>query len=784
LRCAATTLLKQVLLGALGCAVFAYVATAFAAEPTPNGQPALDTAQRADVAGSVPQRPEEPRAAKAYDVFETYCARCHQAGRLEQPLASGGLADILAIDDLGRDPVLVKPGLPDASRLYDVLETRHAPLDVFVGGPATAEPQPEDIEAVRGWIRDLPPSVQRCSSREPVPSDDIDNMMRDAQRLERDQGDDVRFISLVNIYNSCATPAEMSAYVQALSKLMNSLSSSAEPVKLTPLNAAGTVFSFRMADFGWDARRWALIEQAYPPTLAHPVAADVLRTAGTKVPIVNGDWLAAAAGEAPLYYELLGIPEKLGDLAKLNAVDIEQSIKTAAARRMAIRTSAVTRGNRLIERHPGVRGGLWLVYDFATNSGEQNVFEHPQGPTSALFGQAPFKPDEIRALYALPNGFYAFAIYDAAGHRIDRVLPGIEKPYAGIEADAVEPTTKAGVNCFACHADGLVEAKDDFKSAVKTSGPPSPGHAEALRLFGTDSENTLLLIGSRDRYHLAEKAVGIDPEAKIGGQELVTGLAERYRQGADFETALAQTGLKRAAVLNELTGASGAAAPLARRLLHGVLSRSELERMFALLRGVDDPPPAVPEPGGFLRDSKSEIGLSMWLDKPRPVSGDLVTVKVEADNDCYLTVISVDAAGVATVLFPNDFATDNLISAGKPISIPPANAPFQLRFKSEGSETLLARCSTNATPPIGIEHDFERQRFTALGNWENYIEDTLVTEAELRASPEKAERARLARSGALKRRRDRGERIEPLRPDVPMKKPLRDGRAVLVLGPD
>jgi hypothetical protein len=206
--------------------------------------------------------------------------------------------------------------------------------------------------------------------------------------------------------------------------------------------------------------------------------------------------------------------------------------------------------------------------------------------------------------------------------------------------------------------------------------------------------------------------------------------------------------------------------------------------MFALLRGVDDPPPAVPEPGGFLRDSKSEIGLSMWLDKPRPVSGDLVTVKVEADNDCYLTVISVDAAGVATVLFPNDFATDNLISAGKPISIPPANAPFQLRFKSEGSETLLARCSTNATPPIGIEHDFERQRFTALGNWENYIEDTLVTEAELRASPEKAERARLARSGALKRRRDRGERIEPLRPDVPTKKPLRDGRAVLVLGPD
>jgi hypothetical protein len=221
---------------------------------------------------------------------------------------------------------------------------------------------------------------------------------------------------------------------------------------------------------------------------------------------------------------------------------------------------------------------------------------------------------------------------------------------------------------------------------------------------------------------------------------------------------------------------------LARRLLHGNISRPELERLFSLLQGIDDPQPAPSAAAGFLRDTKSEIGLSMWIDKPRPAPGDLVTVKTEADNDCYLTVISVDAKGSATVLFPNDFERDNLITAGKAVSIPPPEAPFQLRFQSEGSETLLARCSTSAAPPVGIEHDFERQRFTALGNWENFIEDTLVTEAEMRASPEKAERARIARTGAIKRRQERGERIEPLRPDVPTERPLRDGRAVLVLG--
>jgi len=783
---AVTKFLKRALIGVLGLSALAYVGAgaALAVETAPPSNPAPGGQESAgERTTGVPPRPEEPRAAKAYDMLGTYCARCHQSGRLERPLASGGLANILAIDDLARDPVLVKPGLPDASRLYDVLETRHAPLDVFTGGPVAAEPQPDDIESIRGWIRDLPASVQTCSARHPVRPDDMDKMMRDAQRLERDQGGDVRFITLAHLDNACATPAEMSAYTEALNKLMNSLSSSGEPVKLTPLNAGGTIFSFRMADFGWDAGRWKLIERAYPSALAHPIAADVLKTAGTKVPIVDGDWLAAAAGEAPLYYELLGVPKKLADLAKLNSVDIERSIKTAAARRIAVASSAVTRGNRLIERHPGARGGLWLVYDFATSAGDQNIFEHPQGPESALFAQTPFKPDEIRAIYVLPNGFFAFALYDATGNRIDRVLPGIEKPYAGVESDAIEPTTKSGVKCFACHSDGLVEAKDEFKTAFDASAPVSPSRRAALRLFGTDSENMLLMIGSRDRYHLAVKSVGINPETRVRGEELVTGLAERYREGAVFETALAQTDRERDAFLTELTEARGAAAPLARRLLHGVLSRSELERLFALMKGIDEPSSVVARPGGFLHETKSDIGLSMWLDKPRPVPGDLVTVKIEADNDCYLTVISVDAAGVATVLFPNDFEPDNLLSASRRVSIPPADAPFQLRYKSEGSETLLARCSTSATPPIGIEHDFERQRFTALGNWENFIEDTLVTEWELRANPEKAERARLARSGALKRMRDRGERIEPLRPDVPTDKPLRDGRAVLVLGP-
>ena len=52
----------------------------------------------------------------------------------------------------------------------------------------------------------------------------------------------------------------------------------------------------------------------------------------------------------------------------------------------------------------------------------------------------------------------------------------------------------------------------------------------------------------------------------------------------------------------------------------------------------------------------------------------------------------------------------------------------------------------------------------------------------MRTNPEKAERASIARAGAIQRRRDRGERIDPPRPDVVSGKSLRDGRAVLVFG--
>ncbi len=751
--------------------------------PDLDGPAAADVTQPAAPVVTLPPRPQEPRAAKAYAVFDAYCARCHQTGKVEEPMASGGLANILSIDDLVRNPGAIRPGLPDASRLYDVMMTRHAPLDVYAGRGEDAEPRPDDIETIRQWIKETEPEVQSCRARKPIAASEFEGLIRDAQRIAGPEAKDVRFVSLAHLYNACATDAEISAYRQALTKLLNSLSWANEAVELDALDSTGTLLMFRMSKLGWIGGHWDLVQRTYPKALMRALPDDIRIASGVAVPLVNGDWLAASVSDTPLYYSLLGLPSKLADLAKMNGIDIDQNLKNATARRVAVRSSAITRGNRLIERHTGGRGGFWLAYDFATSSADQDIFERPLGPKATATVKAPFKPDQIRVMFALPNGLFAYGLYDAAGNRIDRVLPGIEKPYRGQESAGLEPGTRAGGNCFACHTSGLKSVRDDFRTVAlpETSTLGKDVRDAALALYPSDSEMVLLLSADIEKSRKAFAAAGIDPALMLGGEEIVSALARRYRGEADLKAASAEAGVATDTFVSELTAAKGTAAPLARRLQQGVLPRDELDRLFALLKGADAPSERAAA-GGFLRDVKAEIGLSLWLDKQRPAAGELVTVKAEADSDCFMTVVSVDADGKATVLFPNDFETDNLVPAGTTLSIPSANSPYQLRFKADGTETLLARCSTSPSPPTGIEHDFERQRFTALGNWENFIQDTLETDAELRRNPDKAARARAAKAQAMSRRQARGERLEQPRPDTSPNKALRDGRAVIIIG--
>lgn len=806
-------------------------------QQTPSGQPAAPAASlpppaAADFAGTVPPRPANPRAAKAYATFDTYCARCHQTGRLDMPLPAGGLGNILALGDVARRSALVTPGVPDASALYDVLANAHAPLDVLTSRGADGVPGADEVSAVRDWIRDLPGTAQQCAGRKHIRASEIDTWVEEALRAERERAREVRFVSLVNLYNACASSAEMAAARQAVGKLLNSLSWAPQAQRFTAVDPHGTLIAFRLPDLAWSERQWDVLVKAYPKALVAALSDRTRRSAGAANPIVRGDWLAAALSDAKLYYELLGIPPSLTELAEKAGVDVDAGIRAFRARRALVRDSAVTRGNRMAERHSGATGGFWLIYDFATSKGDQDLIERPLGPGGRGV-RTPFRADGVRALFGLPNGFLAYALFDAAGTRVDRVSAATAKQIYPAAA-ALE---RAGLGCFGCHALGIKPVRDAYRAHVQSqidalaraqaealaqaeaearakaqaqepaqalaqppsqaagnppppaapadaalaAAPPNPPvlppddiRDTALQLSASDGEMKLLSDADNERYRNALIAAGIDRALTFDGAELVTGLARRYEEGTDYAGAAIELGLDTETLDTALANAPAAIADLALHLRQGRRPRDQIDRLFAYLKNVEPPATAKAQPSAA---SNAQIGLTLWVDKPRPGRGDLIRVNAAADTDCYLTLINVDPGGRATVVFPNDFEPDNLIAAGRPAVIPRAESQYQLRRKEEGRELIVARCSTSPAPPTGIEHEFSRQRFTVLGDWEAFIADVLITEADLRRNPQKVSRARVVRAQAA--RRDSGRSSD--RADTAPGRTLADGRAVVVI---
>jgi len=69
------------------------------------------------------------------------------------------------------------------------------------------------------------------------------------------------------------------------------------------------------------------------------------------------------------------------------------------------------------------------------------------------------------------------------------------------------------------------------------------------------------------------------------------------------------------------------------------------------------------------------------------------------------------------VLLPNRFQQDNFIRAGVPVQFPGGSAPFKYQMRDSGLETVVAVCSQRSTGADGISHDFTRDAFTSVPNY-------------------------------------------------------------------
>ena len=173
---------------------------------------------------------------------------------------------------------------------------------------------------------------------------------------------------------------------------------------------------------------------------------------------------------------------------------------------------------------------------------------------------------------------------------------------------------------------------------------------------------------------------------------------------------------------------------------------------------------AAPSP--WAADGPLTVTLS--TDRPSYNAGDLMTIAVMTDAACDLTLISIDGDGFAVVLFPNEYEPNNLMSAGVPKTIPRIDAAYQLRAKKPGTETLLGICAPPGSRPRGIVADYERYRFTLLGEWTDYTATIPQRENEI---------VKMAADERRKRRR----RAPPIAPLLPPSDPSSQGRSILLV---
>ncbi len=177
-------------------------------------------------------------------------------------------------------------------------------------------------------------------------------------------------------------------------------------------------------------------------------------------------------------------------------------------------------------------------------------------------------------------------------------------------------------------------------------------------------------------------------------------------------------------------------------------------------------PPHVRRGLGFARAKarkreaaeRSEPVLAIAANKNTYRRGDVLTLRVSSTADCHLTLVNVDVHGRGTVIFPNELANGNALAVNQELIVPAPDAGYLLRVKEAGLERVVALCNLGTGAVDGIRHDFERQRFTDLGDYRTFLAKAIAGDT--------AERERaVAKPAPPPTRRNRRVRSRPVPPE-------------------
>lgn len=460
-------------------------------------------------------------------ILQAHCAGCHGGGKA----IKGGFGFVLDRDLLiGR--LLVTPGQASQSDLFLRAQQGEMPPKSSKTRPSAGE-----LKVLQRWIDAGAPPFDPTgkAAKTLAPPEVMDAIVADLERLDPRRRRFTRYLTLSHLAFAGRPANDLAVTREAAGKLLNSLSWHTRLSRPEPVDADATILRIDLRAYKWNASLWEKLATAYPYRLQTSADAKTIKNhTETEVPALRADWFVANAARPPLYHDLLQLPNSDRALERLLQVDVLGDVQEDTIMRAGFNDSGVSKNNRLLERHDSAYGTFWRSYDFSSNTGRQNLFEHPLGPNT---GAVSFQPAGGEMIFHLPNGLQAYMLVDAKGKRID-------KGPTEIVADPRRPDQRVetGISCMSCHARGLLFKADQLrghveknaqvfgKAVVDTIRATHPRHAKFKAQIEEDN----------GRYLKALETFGVrDPE-----QEPVNLVTLRFEATLDGPTAAAELGLK------------------------------------------------------------------------------------------------------------------------------------------------------------------------------------------------------------------------------------------------
>jgi hypothetical protein len=310
----------------------------------------------------------------------------------------------------------------------------------------------------------------------------------------------LRYLTLANRENVVGCGAALDADRAAILKLINSVSNNPALRALSAVDADQTLYRLDLRDYDWDhsivvggqrfADGWEALIAESPYALEYSGDdADLAKASShTAVPFLFGNAFVAAAGRAPLYDALLGIPGDADDLLRNNlGIDVARGESARAGfSASARRGDANFLAQRFdIQSRPGF---AWQISEFG------DLFSDPLGSADG----------EREIVFSLPNGLQGHVLAAPNGR-----LRSTSK----VLADASEADGRAHVatSFFRSRADG-VQIEDQVRDFVRANPRDfSAAEHDAIRATFPDQQALQKsLDGDRKIFSTALGRIGLD----------------------------------------------------------------------------------------------------------------------------------------------------------------------------------------------------------------------------------------------------------------------------------